>query len=732
MSIQKKGYKKNSPFKNRKSILINSPSITMKDVEFPVLAVPDGDKPKIMYPENEYFFPNSTQVMEYKMKKGGHPFENYLRSLSEKDQDNLIDYMETLSEDEQQEYMRKLTYGGCVDCEAKDGKWIQKAVKHPGRCTPGSPNYDCPKGSPQWRLAQTFKKHHGFHQDGGQVYPETHRSLANVEVEGGETALLPNESLVRFEGPKHSEGGIPTNLPGGTMVFSEHLKVPKALVKQLTGKNIKTKKSYADISKMFDTKKYEDILAHPDSDQFERNTATIKLATHSAALKTLFATQEAVKQKENKEVMQSGGFVDEGDPLTRLRRFAGVNYGFPTNIDRKWSATDDNKSSDFMSQIQYNSLTTPGFKGPREDWSFPVNHQEPSPTVTTGVVLNAPFSNDDVDAASLLYKELNPPTLDIVVPNEKPALAKDRSGKTKPKQVAPTSDKPVDNRKPFPNFDLLPSRPLSQVSSERGAPELPAVVNESQTVESKPNTLKKPWDFALSPKVTGTILDVLLANSDSLKVIEPTFYDQRKYPIMSRFVDMDNKEAERSLSLAISQVQNSDMPEQVKQTRIAELNAQYQNNRAQLDLANTERYSQKINQDLSRLEGYQNANIDQHRNDVEDYLQRKSRVEYLRDQFKAQKKSRTVNSLRSFIDYVEDTKMRNQLSDNYKVNPWTGKVEFKGSKPDPLKEQEEMLNQYQQNSPSRPLPNGASLTMIGPGIGIVTSPDGKSEIVKFN
>lgn len=47
---------------------------------------------------------------------------------------------------------------------AKEGKWIQGAVKHPGRCTPGSPNYDCPKGSPQWRLAQTFKKHHGFHK----------------------------------------------------------------------------------------------------------------------------------------------------------------------------------------------------------------------------------------------------------------------------------------------------------------------------------------------------------------------------------------------------------------------------------------------------------------------------------------------------------------------------------------------------------------------------------------
>lgn len=35
--------------------------------------------------------------------------------------------------------------------------WIKKAIKHPGRCTPGSPNYDCPKGSPQWNLAQRFK-----------------------------------------------------------------------------------------------------------------------------------------------------------------------------------------------------------------------------------------------------------------------------------------------------------------------------------------------------------------------------------------------------------------------------------------------------------------------------------------------------------------------------------------------------------------------------------------------
>lgn len=41
-------------------------------------------------------------------------------------------------------------------------KWIQKAVKRPGRCADmGGP--DCPVDSPQYRLAKRFKK-------GGDIY----------------------------------------------------------------------------------------------------------------------------------------------------------------------------------------------------------------------------------------------------------------------------------------------------------------------------------------------------------------------------------------------------------------------------------------------------------------------------------------------------------------------------------------------------------------------------------
>ena len=39
----------------------------------------------------------------------------------------------------------------------KSKKWIQKAVKHPGRCADmGGP--ECPEGSPQYNLALRFKK----------------------------------------------------------------------------------------------------------------------------------------------------------------------------------------------------------------------------------------------------------------------------------------------------------------------------------------------------------------------------------------------------------------------------------------------------------------------------------------------------------------------------------------------------------------------------------------------
>lgn len=46
---------------------------------------------------------------------------------------------------------------------AKAKHFLQAAIKHPGRCA-NMGSAECPKGSPQYNLAKTLKKHHGFHK----------------------------------------------------------------------------------------------------------------------------------------------------------------------------------------------------------------------------------------------------------------------------------------------------------------------------------------------------------------------------------------------------------------------------------------------------------------------------------------------------------------------------------------------------------------------------------------
>jgi len=53
---------------------------------------------------------------------------------------------------------------GLVEAE----KWIQKAIKNPGRCTGDKfGGSDCPKGSPQYNLAKRLKP-------GGDLYKQAH------------------------------------------------------------------------------------------------------------------------------------------------------------------------------------------------------------------------------------------------------------------------------------------------------------------------------------------------------------------------------------------------------------------------------------------------------------------------------------------------------------------------------------------------------------------------------
>lgn len=67
-NISTKGYKRNSPDKNRTYNIIPSGDITMEDVDFPVLGIDDKGNKKVMQPGKNYNFPGS-MVLEVPLKK---------------------------------------------------------------------------------------------------------------------------------------------------------------------------------------------------------------------------------------------------------------------------------------------------------------------------------------------------------------------------------------------------------------------------------------------------------------------------------------------------------------------------------------------------------------------------------------------------------------------------------------------------------------------------------------
>jgi len=61
---------------------------------------------------------------------------------------------------------------------------------------------------------------------GGMKVVSKNHPNPQEEVEGGETAITPNGRNIQFRGPKHNNGGIKTNLPAGTRIFSDRIIYP--------------------------------------------------------------------------------------------------------------------------------------------------------------------------------------------------------------------------------------------------------------------------------------------------------------------------------------------------------------------------------------------------------------------------------------------------------------------------------------------------------------------------
>ena len=129
------------------------------------------------------------------------------------------------------------------------------------------------------------------------------RNQANLEAEGGETAFgpisgdtIPDHMIIK--GPRHTNGGVPLNLPEDTFIFSDtksmRIKDPKIL--KMFGKTRK-KGGYtpAELAKPYDINKYKAILMDPDSDRKDRDNAELMIKNYVMKLGALAIAQESKK-----------------------------------------------------------------------------------------------------------------------------------------------------------------------------------------------------------------------------------------------------------------------------------------------------------------------------------------------------------------------------------------------------------------------------------------------------
>lgn len=107
---------------------------------------------------------------------------------------------------------------------------------------------------------------------------------SNVEVEGGEAVQTPDGQLGVVSGPKHEDGGVDANLPDGTKVFSDRLKVE--------GKSMKARK----LDRERRMEKVQKLLSKDYHSQLTKNTAQRTMHNIQREEQQDMALQQAASQ----------------------------------------------------------------------------------------------------------------------------------------------------------------------------------------------------------------------------------------------------------------------------------------------------------------------------------------------------------------------------------------------------------------------------------------------------
>jgi hypothetical protein len=133
-----------------------------------------------------------------------------------------------------------------------------------------------------------------YAKQGAEIRTGTSSGAEEAELERGEMFMLPNMDSYVVGGKRHSQGGEDFVLPEGTVVFSDHLKVPGL------------KNTFATEAKKFDITKYKTILENPHAKAVDRTTAEVMMDRNMKKLQQLFQIQQTMNGNSNGEMETEG------------------------------------------------------------------------------------------------------------------------------------------------------------------------------------------------------------------------------------------------------------------------------------------------------------------------------------------------------------------------------------------------------------------------------------------
>jgi len=697
------GYKKDSEFRNEPFIDIKSNVIDMSETPEDLLLIPDKGKSMIGKANSgQVIFPHAKKVREIPMKKLQHGGNFGLAGENTMPMSPFISLKPFINK-------YKLKYGGVMDYMSNLPEEQQYLFAE---------EFDGFDKNTQDEIADYLNG--GYYQTGGSVPITQEVESGQAELEHNESILKPDGKLTQVKGKTHKEGGIEVNLPNGSRIYSEHLKVEPEIAKQVLGKETKKKYSYADLSKKFPTQPSISILTDPNSDDYQKTTAQLTLASNLGKLDTIFYAQEKEKQGKEGNKFQDGGWVSPRRPKPN----SSIEIEEP--ID--WSFLME-RGAGLPSTPYTRTPTTSTFVPPT-----PLTFFAPVVGLEEEYVPTAPPTD-----LQLVMPPRTPRNETVVSPvRDKQSVPKRKSNRVMSNPVTTNVEVAESDlwQVPLP-LEQLPQRTYSNLvpTPTNSIPTIPSVNEVADIIVSSDDQdyVPKRWNwskFGISPELAGTVADIGLALSDKLRVSEPTFYDRTKTPLFTRFVDFDDKEVQRMYDKNIQQIQQSNIPEQVKQAQISALTSNYQDYQAKVDYGNLQRYENKRERDTDKLQRYLDTNIDQRVADIESYRMKKARVDELRDAFKAQRKSRIVNSLKAYAEYADQISKANEFTPNYRINPITGRIDYRPQQQSQLREN--ILQQYQKKNQSRiDLGMGATGQIMG-NVLIITDKDGKVSTQKLD